>query len=162
MHGDSSKVTNFEWDPEYQDFTNRFEGFVDIENIKTPQDLYDKLHDWLGITKKGRLLPTQKQMDFFSEYYGTQYYDIKEYEKEERAEQEDVVTFEYKSGGMYNVYNKVFAKRLPDRTYEAHEVEEVTYHLKYGNRTVLRDRKTKRILSHHYDETNKQYLGSRV
>jgi hypothetical protein len=165
MQGDSENLVHFEWDPEYQDFTNRFEQWIDLRELKitSSTDLYDALHDWLGITKKGIMLPSQKQMDFFSEYFGSSYFDISAQERIEKEIEAEAPTYGYTCGHFYNTGTHVF------RYYDArsdktiiYTAEEKVYNFKYGRRIVLRDAKSKKILAHHIDLTTEKYLGSQV
>lgn len=162
LEGNGENVSNFEWDLEYEDFTNRFEAWLEITDVKLQsiQDLYDNLHSWLGITKRGYSLPSQKQMDFFSEFYNQPYYDISSYEREQEEIMEGAPSYEFKSGSLYNEGTHEFARNVKGQ-YEHYIAEERTFHFKYGDIVVLVDSKTKRILSHFKDISKNEYLGSR-
>lgn len=162
IEGSEENIVHFEWNEDYQDFTNRFEAWVELRDIKMDsiQDLYDELSDWLGITKRGKKLPTQTQMDFFSEYYKQPYYDISSYEREVEAERVGAPMYEYRTGSLYNEGTREF-RRKSEKGYEYHIAEEKMFHFKHGDYIILRDARTKRILAYHKDISGK-YLGSPV
>jgi hypothetical protein len=146
MKGSEDNIVHFEWNEEYQDFINRFESWVNPEEIKSPDDLYDRLHDWLGITKKGKSLPTQTQMDFFTEYYKQEYFDIVETEREEEGIGEAPL-YEYKTGSLYNEFSHEFTYRnRKTEKYEHYMVVEREINFRLGKAVVFRDTKTGRIL----------------
>lgn len=162
MEGKPENVSSFEWDPDYNDFTNRFEEWIELRDLKlnTSLDLHDALHDWLGITKSGKSLPTQKQMDFFSEFYNTTYFGISALERESREIVKEEVTYKYRGDSFYNEFTKTFAKRNKSGVYEHYIAAERTFNYRYGDRTILVDVKTNKILAHHFDAKSNKYLGS--
>lgn len=163
IEGNSSNLVHYEWNEEYNDYINRFEDWVDIEKIKSIQDLYDELHEWLGVSKKGRLFPSQKQMDFFSEYYKQGYYDVRtEYVSEEPSEE----AYEYKSGSYYSPVSGEFRKFTPEKKYEVYSGFKTVSNMKFfgkyvGRVEMIRDKKTGRILGWHRNLTKDIYYGKK-
>jgi hypothetical protein len=150
LDGAWENLISFEYSPEYNDFINRFEDSVDIRKLKSVDDLYVKMHDWLG---KGQ--PTQKQMDFFTEYYRIPYYGV----KVEKPEYKQKYFYIFTSNSMYNRNTSEFAKynkRTGTTIY--YKTEEARINFKYGERIVIRDIKTKRFVAHFYDFKDKKYL----
>lgn len=164
IEGKSENLSRYEWNEDYEDFINRFEEWIDIKDLKLGKvnDLYDALHDWLGITKRGKLLPTQNQMDFFSEYYGVENFPVSSYEEDVyKKEQEVAPQWGYTQGTIYNEGTKEaeFRNRRTDK-YEHYMVEEKIFEFKNRRVVILRDTRTKKILAWHKDLTNDRYLGS--
>jgi hypothetical protein len=165
--GNSGNVVHFEWKEQYDDMINRFEDFIDIENIKTVDDLYKEMHDWLGITRTGRFLPSQKQMDLFSEYYEQPYYDVGAYERQVREVERKFTAYEYSGNRHWNQETHEFIRPMKDKTGKI-----ITYTHHYGvldtisfpkrgvDIQVIRDKKFGYILAWHKDITHQKYLGS--
>jgi hypothetical protein len=107
------------------------------------------------------MLPTQKQMDFFSEYYNKSYFDISASERESEEIVKEEIAYKYANDSFYNEFTKEFAKKNKEGNYEHFIAVEKTFSYKYGDRTVLVDSKTNKILAHHYDVRTNRYLGSR-
>jgi hypothetical protein len=168
MKGSSSNVVHFGWTEEYDDLINRFESYVDIEDIKTIDDLYEGLHDWLGVSKRdGSPLPNQKQMDLFSEYYEQPFYDVKAYERQVYAKEQEMPSWEYGKTRYYNPETKVFTKPVygSDKrilTFTHHTGVIKTYHFnkRMIDVEVIVDKKTGKILAWHKDITHNKYYGS--
>jgi hypothetical protein len=174
LTGDKNKLSHYEWDEDYEDFINRFEEWIDIKKLKLGgvNELYDALHDWLGITKRGRLLPTQPQMDLFSEYFGVENFPVSEYMSDVyKKEQQLAPQFGYIHGTIYNegTHEVEFRNRKTNK-YEHYIGEEKELNIKYVNKRkntvtfkkviVIRDVRTKKILAWHKDVTNDKYLGN--
>lgn len=163
IEGNKDRIVSYEWDEDYEDFINRFEEWVDIKSLKISDinDLYAELHNWLGITKRGKLLPTQPQMNLFSEYYGLENFPVSAYESEIHEKERQVSPqFGYTQGTIYNEGTReVEYRNTRTNKYEHYIGEEKMF--KFKNRTVIviRDSKTKRILAWHKDITNDRYLG---
>ena len=47
IKGSSSNLVSFEASAEYDDLTERFEKDVDLSDVRTSDDLYRKLRDWM-------------------------------------------------------------------------------------------------------------------
>jgi len=147
VEGNPGNLISFNWNPEYEDLTNRFEGWVgaeELDKIKTAQDLYDKLDKWMP-----KHQPKPKQMDLFTEYYKLPYFQIKE--------DAYVWFFELKTGA----YNRDTSKFGSFKTGKEHEVEERVYHMKYGDRLVLVDKKKKFVLAHLKDLKTDEFLSAK-
>ena len=170
IKGDESRLAHFEWNEEYDDWVNRFEAQVDITKIKGVQELYDALHDWLGVSKRGRMFPTQTQMDFFSEYYHLDNFPVSEYMSEYYEKQEGTAPqYHYRSGTFYNEETKEvsFRNRKTDK-YEHYIGKETLINMRWSNKrgystyrkiVVIRDVRTNKILAWHKDITNEKYYG---
>jgi hypothetical protein len=88
-------------------------------------------------------------MDFFSELYQFPYYEV--------PEEKYVYYFELERGA-YNRDTKEFGRYEDGKTYI---VEEKLFHMRYGDRIVLRDARTKRIMSHLRDARTGTYYDVR-
>jgi len=151
-------------DDEYDDFINRFEEWVELGEAEfdNEDELYDVLHDWLGIKKSGDWLPSQNQMDVFTRHFGFDEYSVMSRIDKEANIEAATPTWEFKNGSMYNEGTKEFAKRIDQHTYEHYNTFEQTRHFTYGDRIVIVDEKTGKVLAHKYDLKNKKDLGSRI
>lgn len=107
-------------------------------------------------------MPTQTQMDFFSEYYDTEFFDIVSFKREEEElSGGKKFIFEYKSGTLYNPdTHETQHKHKKTGKYSYHMSEEKDIWLHGHKVTVIRDTKTMRILAWHKVDDN--YLGSQV
>jgi len=173
ISGDANRLKNYEWNEDYDDWINRFEQVVDITKIKNADELYDELHNWLGVTKKGRLLPTQTQMNFFSEFYGVEHFPVSEYISQVYEKEEQIgPSYRYRSGTYYNEATSGvnFHNRRKD-IYEYYTGEEITVNMMWTNREgytkyrrviMIRDVKSKKILAWHKDLTQDKYFGEVV
>lgn len=142
--GDPTNLRSFVWDDNYDNYVRRFEDFVNVDRLMTLDDLYMTLDEWLPEHQ-----PTQTQMDFFSEYFQFPYYEV--------PEEKWRYYFELRRGA-YNRDNREFGRYEDGKTYI---VEEKVYHMWYGDRVVLRDAQTKKILSFLKDPLTGHYYDTR-
>jgi hypothetical protein len=149
---------------DYEDFLNRFEDWIELsdEEFETEDELYDVLHSWLGIKRTGEWLPSQNQMNVFTEHYGLNDYPVRARIERERDISEATPLFEYKDGSFYNPATKEFAKFVTQHEFKHSVATERIYNFSYGRRIVLVDDKTGKILAHKYDLTNEKELGSQI
>lgn len=143
--GTLSNLKSFELKHEYEDLIARFEEWLEDDDFYTKDDLHDKLKKWLPNIP---IQPKQRQMNLYTEYYDLPYQDIPE---------EELYYYHEFKRGEYRSDKKTWSDAPTGRLDVP--VEEAVYHMKYGDRIVLRRVDNKRIMAHYRDVKEGVFLS---
>jgi len=136
---------------EYEDLIERFEEWIDPDELKAIKDEKDpfilqrNLDKWFP-----KWQPTQRQTNIFSDKYETGRVTL--------APDTYVKSLDFGEEGYYDRDTKVYANYERNKNYA--DTEEVVYHYKYGDRVVVRNKLTGGVLKHIKDLKTGEYLGS--